>query len=294
MITDFKGKTAVLTGAGSGFGLECARLGAKLGMNLVLVDVQQDALDKASRRNESRRRPGAVLQARRGQRRADGSHGPSRVRALRRAALRLQQRRRGRGRPDLGKQPQGLGMGDGRQRHGRGARRAHLHAHDARSRRQRPVLARPHRQHRQHGRLAEPAQHGRLQRQQARRGVLERNPVPGPGPGDRPGRRLGAVPLLCGHRHRHEPPQPPGRTRRGQTHQKPDDPAGHDRQGRGFRQGHGGRRGATGVRRHREATSSTSTATPRPSTPCRPGSKTCCRRATRPTRLPTSPKSASN
>lgn len=47
MITDFKGKTAVLTGAGSGFGLECARLGAKLGMNLVLVDVQQDALDKA-------------------------------------------------------------------------------------------------------------------------------------------------------------------------------------------------------------------------------------------------------
>ncbi len=49
MITDFNGKTAVLTGAGSGFGLECARLGAKLGMNLVLVDVQQDALDAATR-----------------------------------------------------------------------------------------------------------------------------------------------------------------------------------------------------------------------------------------------------
>ena len=47
MITDFKGRTAVLTGAGSGFGLECARIGARLGMNLVLVDVQQDALDKA-------------------------------------------------------------------------------------------------------------------------------------------------------------------------------------------------------------------------------------------------------
>jgi len=47
MIENFKGKTAVLTGAGSGFGLECARIGAKLGMNLVLVDVQQDALDKA-------------------------------------------------------------------------------------------------------------------------------------------------------------------------------------------------------------------------------------------------------
>ena len=48
MIQDFKGKTAVLTGAGSGFGLECARIGAKLGMNLVLVDVQQDALDAAT------------------------------------------------------------------------------------------------------------------------------------------------------------------------------------------------------------------------------------------------------
>ena len=48
MITDFKNKTAVLTGAGSGFGLECARIGASLGMNLVLVDVQQDALDKAA------------------------------------------------------------------------------------------------------------------------------------------------------------------------------------------------------------------------------------------------------
>ncbi|MDI1238220.1 MAG: SDR family oxidoreductase [Polaromonas sp.] len=48
MISDFKGKTAVLTGAGSGFGLECARIGARLGMNLVLADVQQDALDKAA------------------------------------------------------------------------------------------------------------------------------------------------------------------------------------------------------------------------------------------------------
>jgi NAD(P)-dependent dehydrogenase (short-subunit alcohol dehydrogenase family) len=47
MITNFKGKTAVLTGGASGFGLECARIGARLGMNLVLVDVQQDALDKA-------------------------------------------------------------------------------------------------------------------------------------------------------------------------------------------------------------------------------------------------------
>jgi NAD(P)-dependent dehydrogenase (short-subunit alcohol dehydrogenase family) len=48
MIDNFQGKTAVLTGAGSGFGLECARIGARMGMNLVLVDVQQDALDRAA------------------------------------------------------------------------------------------------------------------------------------------------------------------------------------------------------------------------------------------------------
>ncbi|MGS5085828.1 SDR family oxidoreductase [Hydrogenophaga sp. A37] len=53
MIQDFKDKTAVLTGAGSGFGLECARIGAKLGMNLVLVDVQQDALDQAQAEMEA-------------------------------------------------------------------------------------------------------------------------------------------------------------------------------------------------------------------------------------------------
>jgi NAD(P)-dependent dehydrogenase (short-subunit alcohol dehydrogenase family) len=48
MLQDFSQTTAVLTGAGSGFGLECARIGASLGMHLVLVDVQQDALDRAA------------------------------------------------------------------------------------------------------------------------------------------------------------------------------------------------------------------------------------------------------
>ena len=47
MISHFAGKTAVLTGAGSGFGLECARIAAERGMRLVLLDVQQDALDSA-------------------------------------------------------------------------------------------------------------------------------------------------------------------------------------------------------------------------------------------------------
>jgi len=35
----FEGRTAVITGAGSGFGLEVARIGAGKGMNLVLADV---------------------------------------------------------------------------------------------------------------------------------------------------------------------------------------------------------------------------------------------------------------
>ncbi len=43
----FTGKTAVITGAGSGFGLEFARRGASLGMNLVLADIQADALAAA-------------------------------------------------------------------------------------------------------------------------------------------------------------------------------------------------------------------------------------------------------
>ena len=42
-----RGQTAVITGAASGFGLELARLAASKGLNLVLTDVQQDALDEA-------------------------------------------------------------------------------------------------------------------------------------------------------------------------------------------------------------------------------------------------------
>lgn len=48
MISNFQGRVAVLTGAGSGFGLEVARIAAARGMKLVLVDVQQDALDAAA------------------------------------------------------------------------------------------------------------------------------------------------------------------------------------------------------------------------------------------------------
>jgi NAD(P)-dependent dehydrogenase (short-subunit alcohol dehydrogenase family) len=58
----FEGRTAVITGAGSGFGLEVARIGAGRGMNLVLADVQQDALDRAA---EELRGKGAQVLARR-------------------------------------------------------------------------------------------------------------------------------------------------------------------------------------------------------------------------------------
>ena len=44
----FKGRTAVITGAASGFGLEASRIAAREGMNVVMADVQQDALDKAA------------------------------------------------------------------------------------------------------------------------------------------------------------------------------------------------------------------------------------------------------
>ena len=40
----FAGKVAVITGAGSGFGREFAKLGAALGSKLVLADIQKDAL----------------------------------------------------------------------------------------------------------------------------------------------------------------------------------------------------------------------------------------------------------
>lgn len=43
---NFQDKVAVITGGASGFGREFANIGAKLGMKLVLADVQQDALDK--------------------------------------------------------------------------------------------------------------------------------------------------------------------------------------------------------------------------------------------------------
>lgn len=44
----YQGRTAVITGAASGFGLEASRIAAGRGMNVVMVDVQPDALEKAA------------------------------------------------------------------------------------------------------------------------------------------------------------------------------------------------------------------------------------------------------
>jgi NAD(P)-dependent dehydrogenase (short-subunit alcohol dehydrogenase family) len=43
----FEGRTAVITGAASGFGLEVSRIAAARGMAIVMADVQKDALDAA-------------------------------------------------------------------------------------------------------------------------------------------------------------------------------------------------------------------------------------------------------
>lgn len=43
----FQGRTAVITGAASGFGLELSRIAAREGMRIVMADVQRDALERA-------------------------------------------------------------------------------------------------------------------------------------------------------------------------------------------------------------------------------------------------------
>ena len=73
----FADGTAVITGAASGFGLEASRLAARRGMNVVMADVQADALERAAGRSRrsarrccrtvstSRRRPRSRRSARR-------------------------------------------------------------------------------------------------------------------------------------------------------------------------------------------------------------------------------------
>ena len=57
----FKGRTAVITGAASGFGLECSRVAAREGMNVVMADVQADALERAGAEIRASLGPGVEL-----------------------------------------------------------------------------------------------------------------------------------------------------------------------------------------------------------------------------------------
>jgi NAD(P)-dependent dehydrogenase (short-subunit alcohol dehydrogenase family) len=61
-MNDWQDRTAVITGAGSGFGLEAARLAARNGMNVVLADVQADALERTAAELQAQ---GAAVLARR-------------------------------------------------------------------------------------------------------------------------------------------------------------------------------------------------------------------------------------
>ena len=48
MIESLAGRTAVITGAASGFGLEASHVAAREGMNVVMADVQAGALERAA------------------------------------------------------------------------------------------------------------------------------------------------------------------------------------------------------------------------------------------------------
>jgi NAD(P)-dependent dehydrogenase (short-subunit alcohol dehydrogenase family) len=69
-LSSFQGRTAVLTGGASGFGLEMGRLAARLGMNVVLVDVMAEALEAAAADVRALGGAGAVVAHR-----ADVRHG---------------------------------------------------------------------------------------------------------------------------------------------------------------------------------------------------------------------------
>ncbi len=166
----FKGRTAVITGAASGLGLETCRLAAREGMQIVMADVQADALERAAA--EIRGLAAEVLPFRLDVSQAHEVEALGAATVERFGAPHFVFNNAGVGAGGLiwEHSRARLGLGHRRQRDGRGAWRARVHAADAGRRQDRSGLRGPHRQHRVDGRAAEPAQHGRLQRQQARRG----------------------------------------------------------------------------------------------------------------------------
>ena len=188
MLDDFYGKVAVITGAGSGFGREFARLGHQLGMRLVLADIQQDALDATA---AELRAAGATLIAER----VDVSVG-SDVECLARRA------RSAFGDVDLLFNNAGVGAGgliwETSERDWQWVLGVNLWGviHGIRAFVPSMIAkgsAGPRGQHRLGGGPAVGAADGRLQRQQARGGHADRDALPRPQAGEGADRLFGAV-----------------------------------------------------------------------------------------------------
>ena len=205
----FKGRTAVITGAGSGFGLETSRIAARARHERRHGRRAADALERAAAEIAAPRRA-------RCWRSASTSPRPAEVEALGRAVAERF------GAPHFVFNNAGVGAGgliwENTLADWEWVIGVNLMgvAHGVRvftpmmldGGREGPGLRGPHRQHRVDGRAAQPAQHGRLQRQQACGRVAERDALPGPAPGHRPDQRLGAVPVLRADRHHRERAQP--------------------------------------------------------------------------------------
>ena len=141
--------------------------------------------------------------------------------------------------------------------------------------------------------LLNPPNMGVYNVEQARGRVAERDALPGPAARHRADRRVGAVPVLRADRHHREPAQP---ARQSSAAEKP---TRSQLIGKAMSDKAVGSGKVTAadvaqlrVRRDRASSASTSTATRSRSRACRRGSRTSCRRATRPIRSPASRRSA--